>query len=190
LSTSINSCREAIKIIAKHILRLYKQFAVIPRLIKIAGETGEVKSYYWDNNEICSDDVEFDTSVTNGDTLVQRRTMLLDLIKQGLMYDEDGKISPSTRKKCLDLLGFGTWENATDLQSLHINRAKEENIVVMNGKDVSVMTIDDHKLHIDEHIAFILGGGFNAKKDKSIYIEKLIKHIDEHKKHLEILDKD
>ena len=39
------------KTVAKFILRLYKQFAVIPRLIKIAGDSGKVQMYYWDQND-------------------------------------------------------------------------------------------------------------------------------------------
>ena len=184
LSTSINSCREAIKQIAKHILRLYKQFAIIPRLIKIAGESGEIKSYYWDNNEICSDDVEFDASVTNGDTLAQRRSMLLEIIKQGVLYDENGKLSQTTRKKCLDLLGFGSWENTTDLATLHINHAKSENLKMASGGDSQVMSIDDHNAHILEHTAYVLSGEFDDKKNREIIISKIISHIDEHKKYL------
>lgn len=182
LLTSIDSTRLAVKTIAKYILRLYKQYAVVPRLLKIAGEGGNVQLYYWDNNEICSDDVVFDSSTDIGDSIAQKRTMLLDLIKQGLMYDEDGKFSPSMRKKCLDLLGFGMWENAVDINALHIDRAKEENINANLNKEIEIMSIDNHKIHIDEHIAYILGGEIKNKKNKKIVIEKLLKHIEEHKK--------
>jgi len=182
LLTSIDSTRLAVKTIAKYILRLYKQYAVVPRLLKIAGEGGNVQLYYWDNNEICSDDVVFDSSTDVGDSVAQKRTMLLDLIKQGLMYDEDGKFSPSMRKKCLDLLGFGMWENAVDINALHIDRAKEENINANLNKEIEIMSIDNHKIHIDEHIAYILGGEIKNKKNKKIVIEKLLKHIEEHKK--------
>lgn len=181
LSTAIDSTKLAVKVVAKYILRLYKQFAVMPRLLKIVGESGELQMYYWDQNEICSDDVVFDTSTDTSDSLVQRRTMLLDLIKQGLMFNEDGKFSQSMRKKCLDLLGFGMWEDTTDLTSLQINRAKEENINAGGGK-LEIMSIDDHKIHIDEHTAYILGGDVKNKLNKKQIIEKLLSHIEEHKK--------
>ncbi len=183
LSTAIDSTKLAVKTVAKFVLRLYKQFAVIPRLLKISGDTGDVQLYYWDNNEICSDDVVFDTSTDLADSLVQRRTMLLDLIKQGLMYDEDGKFSVSTRKKCLDLLGFGMWENAVDINSLQINRAKEENLCC-DKENLEILSIDNHKIHIDEHTAYILGAEIKKKTNKNKIIEKLIAHIKEHEKML------
>lgn len=181
LSTAIDSTKLAIKVVAKYILRLYKQYAVLPRLLKICGENGSVQMHYWNKNEICSDDVVFDSSNDSNDTLAQRRTMLLDLIKQGLMFDENGGFSHSMRKKCLDLLGFGMWEDAVDLNSLQINRAKEENLNV-ETKDIEIMSIDDHKIHIDEHIAYILGGDIKNKINSKKIIDKLLLHIEEHKK--------
>lgn len=185
LATAIDSTKLAVKTVAKFILRLYKQYAVLPRLLKICGELGEIQMYYWDKNEICSDDVVFDTSSDSSDSLGQRRTMLLDLIKEGLLFDEDGKFSKSMRKKCLDLLGFGMWENAVDLHSLHINRAKEENINLVNNKQLEILSIDDHSIHIDEHIAYILGGELKKKINQKSVTEKLLGHIEEHKKYIQ-----
>ena len=181
LATAIDSVKLAVKVVAKLVLRLYKQYATLPRLLKTVGENGKIQIYYWDQNEICSDDVVFDASNDASENLVQRRTMLLDLIKQGLMFDEDGKFSQSMRKKCLDLLGFGMWENSVDLASLHINRAKEENIDAENST-LSVLPIDDHKIHIDEHTAYILGGEIKNKKNAKEITQKLLNHIEEHKK--------
>ncbi len=178
LSTAIDSTKLAVKTVAKFILRLYKQYAVIPRLLKIAGDSGEIQMYYWDQNEICSDDVVFDASSDINETLAQRRTMLMDLIKQGLMFDEDGKFSHSTRKKCLDLLGFGLMEDVVDLNTLHINRAKDENL---NFNKIEILPIDNHKIHIDEHIAYLLSNEIKKKKNYKVIQESLLKHIEEHK---------
>ena len=182
LSTPIDSVKRAVKTVAKFVLRLYKQYAVIPRLMKISGDNGQVKMYYWDQTEICSDDVVFDSSTDANQSLAQRRTMLMDLIKQGLLFDEDGKFSQGMRKKCLDLLGFGVWDEAVDLNSLHIQRAKEENLSA--NKPLEVLSVDNHKIHIDEHIAYILGSEIKNKKNLKNVQENLLSHIEEHKKEL------
>ena len=181
LATAVDSTKLAVKTVAKYILRLYKQYAVIPRLLKIAGESGDIQLYYWDQNEICSDDVVFDVSNNSTDNLVQKRTMLMDLIKEGLMFDEEGRFSQSMRKKCLDLLGFGMWEDSLDLNALQINRAKEENL---NIKDIDLLPIDDPKIHIDEHIAFLLGSEIRKKKNYKTIQEAILKHIEDHKVYL------
>lgn len=182
LSTAIDSTRLAVKTVAKYLLRLYKQYAVLPRLLKISGAGGSVEMHYWDQNEICSDDVVFDTSTDAIDSLAQRRTMLFDLINKGLMFDQDGKFSQTMRKKCLDLLGFGMWENTVDLTELQINHAREENINLTKGEKITLLPIDDHKLHIDQHVAFILSGELKDRENKEQIEKQLLLHIEEHKK--------
>lgn len=184
LATAIDSTQLAVKTVAKYILRLYKQYAVLPRLLKISGAGGSVEMHYWNQNEICSDDVVFDTSTDAMDSLVQRRTMLFDLISKGLMFDQDGKFSQTMRKKCLDLLGFGMWENTVDLCELQINHAREENLQLLKGEPISILPIDDHKLHIDQHIAFLLSGELKDKENKKEIEFKLLDHIEQHKKNL------
>ena len=80
------------------------------------------------------------------------------------------------------------WEDSVDLPSLHINRAKEENINA-EKEDLEILPIDDHKIHIDEHTAYILGGGIGKKLNGKKIIEKLLIHIEEHKKLLPIENK-
>ena len=178
--SAIDSAKQALKMLAKHILRLYRQFAMLPRLIKIAGEMGEVEMYYWDKNSIRSDDVVFDTSTALGESVATRRTMLLDLLKSGILHDKDGKFSQGMRSKCLDLLGFGTWEHSTDINALHINRAQEENIN-MRSTEVEILPIDDHEIHIEEHVSYILGSGIKDCKNYDEVKNRILNHIEQHK---------
>ena len=178
--SAIDSAKQALKSLAKHILRLYKQFAMMPRLIKIAGEMGDVEMFYWDKNSIRSDDVVFDTSTALGESVASRRSMLLQLLESGILYDKDGNFSPSMRAKCLDLLGFGAWEHSTDLNSLHINRAQEENIL-MRSADAEILPIDNHQIHIDEHVSYILSNGFKDCKNYDEVKLRVLNHIENHK---------
>lgn len=182
MTTSIDSTKLAIKNVAKNVLRLYKQFAIMPRLLKISKNVGSVQLYYWDKNEICSDDVTFDTTNESLENLAQRRTMLMDLVKLGILFNKNGEMSANMKKKCLDLLGFGMWEDSLDLNALQINRAKEENLTIAKGENVEILPIDDHQIHVEEHIAYILGEDIKSKPNKKQILEKLLKHIEEHKK--------
>lgn len=184
VSTAIDSAKQCLKLIAKHVLRLYKQFALVPRLTKISGEMGEVEMFYWDRNSIRSDDVVFDTSTTLGETTGTRRSMLLELLKAGVLYDKDGSFSPNMRAKCLELLGFGMWEHSTDINALQINHAQEENIEMINSQ-AEIMPIDDHQVHIEEHTAYLLGSEIKNLSNIKQVKERVLNHIAEHKKYLE-----
>lgn len=183
LSFTTDSIKSAIKQIGKHLLRLYKQFANIPRLVKIVGENGMPEIFYFKSSDISSDDVQFETETEGADTLTQRRNMIYTLLDKGLLTDEDGKLSQSLKSKILEMIGFGNWENSQDLDSLHIRRADNENLAMLDKEEIKVKPIDDHNLHINEHIAYMLSGEY--EKNATEEVENIfIKHIEEHKKFL------
>ena len=183
LSFTTDSIKSAIKLIGKQILRLYKQYATFPRLTKIVGDNGEVEIFYFKSSDISSDDVELETEVESNDTLSQRRNMVYTLLDRGLLADDDGKISATMKNKILEMIGFGNWEDVQDLNALHIKRADKENIDMFDNIEVKVKEIDDHNLHINEHIAYMLSNSFQNEADNTTE-ELFLKHIREHKKFL------
>lgn len=183
ISTTAEKIRGAIKQMAQHTLRLYRQFASVPRFQKIVGENGEVELLYFSSNDISSDDIVFETESEISDTLAQRRNMVFELLKAGLLYDENGKLSNRMRAKVLDLLGFGIWENSQDINELQIKKADKENIKFLNDEKVEILEVDDHDIHILEHTAFMLGGEFEKMCEKNKKLkENVLSHIREHKK--------
>ncbi|MEG1751458.1 MAG: hypothetical protein RR140_03620 [Clostridia bacterium] len=180
LSVTIESIREAIKSVGQKVLRLYKQFADMPRLSKIVGENGEIEIFFFSASDISSDDIVFDTDNEFTQSLAQKRNMVYELLNAGLLQDENGKLSNRMRVKALEALGFGTWENAHDVSELHIKRASNENLKMLSGKEIDPLEIDDHETHITQHISFMLGGEFE-KKNNSKLNEIYLQHIRKHK---------
>lgn len=183
LKTSTDEIKHCVKMISQFILRLYKQFALIPRLARIVGDRGEVEMFYFNSSDISSDDIELETENELGESLTSRREMVFDLLNAGLLQDEDGKISTRMKVKVLELLGLGIWENAQDQSELHLKKADNENLAMLSGKDAKVLEIDQHSLHIDRHIAFMLSGDYEEKSllDPTLE-ERFLQHIRQHKK--------
>lgn len=182
LSVTSDQIKVAIKEVARHILRLYKQFATMPRLLKISGDHGELELEYFSSSDITSDDVTFETDTELNESLAQRRSMVFDLLNAGLLHNEDGKLTNRMRVKALELLGFGVWENSQDLFELHQKKASGENNDIMHSKKIEVSEIDEHDTHINEHIAFMLGGDFEKNATPKIK-QAFLEHIREHKKY-------
>ncbi|HEY8443795.1 MAG TPA: hypothetical protein VIL24_03245 [Clostridia bacterium] len=178
LSMTAEFIRTAVKTLAKMILRLYKQFCEQTRLLNAAGENGELETYYWRSNDITSDDVVFTTENELNQTPANRRNFVFDLLKTGLLADENGRISNHMRHKILEMLGLGIWENAKDIESLHIKKAKKENRELLKA-EVLASEIDDHELHIQEHIKFMLSDSF--KKLSQEVEQRFLAHIRHHK---------
>lgn len=181
LANSSEKIKDCIKTMAQHILRLYKQFACVPKLTKIVGDNGEVEMFYFTQSDITSDEVVFEAQSEITETLAQRRSMVFDLLKAGLLQDENGKLSNRMRVKALELLGFGIWENSQDINDLHTKRASGENLEMLKGKMQEVLEVDNHDLHIAEHTAFMIGNDFMKKADKKTK-EMFLEHIRLHKK--------
>lgn len=182
ISITADRIREAIKGMAKHVLRLYRQFASVPRLTKIVGDNGDIEVFYFTASDISSDDIVFETGNEVGETVAQKRSMVFDLLNAGLLHDENGKLSNRMRVKALDLLGFGVWENAQDINDLHLKKASNENLKFMEGNVLEPLEVDDHDIHITEHTALLLGSEFSKKAEKNSKLtENVLSHIRKHK---------
>ncbi|MEG1582245.1 MAG: hypothetical protein RR334_03750 [Clostridia bacterium] len=180
--TRLSSCaehiRESIMEIGKKTLRLYKQFADNKRLSQKVDGNGDVEIFYWRGSDISSDDVIMDTTNELSETPATRKSLLLELLKNGLLTDENGKMSGRMRARVLEALGFGIWENTLDIVALNIKNANKENI--MCGEIKPPLEIDDHDVHIEEHTKFILSGDADDfGHGRSLMVQE---HISLHKK--------
>ena len=190
ISASGENIRFSAKEIAQHILRLYKQFVTHERMSRLVGTNGATNFFYWDKGNISSDDIAFETEGEAGQTVAQKRSMILDLLNRGILHDETGKLSNDMRHKILEMLGFGMWEDTLDNNALQIQKAKRENLELMlNKKEPEVLEVHDHDLHIQTHTSFMLGTDWEkaVKKNPKLQ-EMMLEHIRKHKQfnHLEI----
>lgn len=180
LSSTAENVRQSIKLAAKQIIRLFRQFARETRLMKIAGGNRKSEVFYFNSSDLTSDDVVFDTENELTYTPAQKKSSVLELLSTGLLNDGDGNLSQRTKAKILDIMGYGGFDNVQDLTSLHIGRAQTENIQMQSGY-VGVESYDDHEVHIAEHVRFLLSGEICLTDDKQKTKENIEKHIAEHK---------
>lgn len=172
LSLSAEHVRVAAREIAKHILRLYKQFGSDARLSRIAGRNGQIELLRWSASDISSDDVVFETDNELLSTPAMRQNMMFELYKMGLLTDENGKMSDGVKHRFMEALGYGGWDSDIDLAQVQINRAETECF-----KDkYAVSEFDDHGLHIDAHVKYLLTERPTGKR-----AERLKAHINEHR---------
>lgn len=177
LAVSAEQIRGAIKTVGQHILRLYKQFATAARLEKVVGDNGSIEVFYFSGSDISSDDVVFETENDLNETPASRKSMVMDLLNAGLLSDETGRVSPTNKVKILEMMGFGNWETAQNLNQLHVKKAERENLRMT--EDVVPLDIDNHEIHIDEHVRFVISG--QAAQTGRETEEAVLKHIRLHK---------
>ena len=178
LSVTTESIRSAVKEVCRKILRMYKQFVESERLIRISGDNGEVEVVAFKGSGLTSEDIVMESNSEMVETPATRKNMVLELLKYGLLSDENGKISNRNRAKIVEMLGFGNWEASRSREEMHIRKAAIENLDMSEGKKCEVEAVDDHELHVEEHTACLVSGR-DVVSDKA---KKLVnEHIRRHK---------
>ncbi len=177
LSATLGSMNTAIREVAKHILRLYKQFAGTARLMTLTGENKKTQVYYFNALDLDVNDLQFE--MQNVATPEERKNTVLALLETGLLAEEDGKISAENRRKILETFGFTAYENTQDISSLHVAKAGEENLEMRRGA-VEVDEYDDHALHVVEHTRYLLSSEFKKAKEKTVLKARYVEHIHRH----------
>lgn len=178
LSVTTESIRSAVKEVCRKILRMYKQFVESERLIRISGDNGEVEVVAFKGSGLTSEDIVMESNSEMVETPATRKNMVLELLKYGLLSDENGKISNRNRAKIVEMLGFGNWEASRSREEMHIRKAAIENLDMSEGKKCEVEAVDDHELHVEEHTACLVSGR-DVLSDKA---KKLVnEHIRRHK---------
>lgn len=177
LSVSTESIRNAIRVMSKQILRLYRQFAK-NGIARISGDNGTPEIVAFLGSELTSDDIVLEADSEMIETPAVRRRKVEELLKIGLLSDENGKISNRNRAKIMEMMGFGNWEASRSIDDTHIKKAAIENTELQDAKDCGIEDIDDHDIHIVEHSRFLVNGRDTLSNDAKKMINK---HIRTHK---------
>ncbi len=179
LSATTSSIDRALKEVGRQILRLYRQFAGTARLMTLTGEDKKTQLYYFNASNLEVNDLQFEPKEVSSPT--EKKEALLRLYQAGLLTDENGVLTPENKHRILDAFGFGSYENARDISSLHIEKAGEEN-VDMKGVELAPDEYDNHTLHMEEHTRFLLGAEFKRGKNKAEWKARILAHIKAHRK--------
>lgn len=177
LACTAENIRQAIKELGIKILYLYKQFAGDARLGKFVDNSGTLEIFYFSGKDISSENIVLDGANELEEPLSEKKALLLSLYDKGLLSDENGVVSNAVKSKILSLLGMKNWNYYTDTAQLHRERANKENLGLIELE--SPLEIDDHTVHIDEHIRFIISDEERAKNQK--FVSKLMEHIAAHR---------
>lgn len=182
LSLTAENIRLAMVATGKQWLRLGKQFANEPRMLRYVGENNDVLVLEWQASDITTDDVVLETENELSQTPAQQKQQTLDMLNMGLFNDPDtGKMTRRTRTKVFSMLQMGNWESGDDLDEQHITRAQRENLNLNKGVAPEIFIYDDDELHFQEHLRFILSSDFDELKMNAPQMaQAMFAHIQQH----------
>lgn len=185
LSLTGDYVRKAVRNLAILWLEIYKIYATTQRVTQNVGTNAVSKAFTWSNEDITSYDVEF---VTENELLLSEETQkqrFFDAYNMGLFTDADGRIAQRVKDRALEYMKVGNYNEIMSLNTLQIQYADRENTFFTEGVIPEVSDYDDHEIHIDEHMRYILQMDFQIlKMRKPEYAKALEDHLRTHKEAL------
>lgn len=182
LSLTGDNIRNSVKKLAIMWLEIYKKYATTHRIVNYVGGNNIGKSIVWSHEDINSYDVEYETEnelLMSEDAQKQR---FFDAYNMGLFTDKNGVIPPRVKYQALEYMKCGNYSDIMSIDLLQIQTAQRENIFFENGVIPKVSDYDEHDIHIEEHLRYILQMDFQLLKHKKPeYAQALENHLKEHK---------
>jgi hypothetical protein len=140
------------------------------------------KAIVWSHEDIRGDDVDY---VTENELLMSedaQKQRFFDAYNMGLFTDADGRIPERVKQKALEYMKCGNYTEIMSINQLQIQSAQRENVFFENGVIPEVSDFDEHEIHIEEHLRYVLQMDFQIlKKRKPEYAQALENHLRQHK---------
>ena len=182
LSLTGDHIRISVRKLAILWLEIYKRYATTRRIINYVGTNNIGKVLVWSADDINSYDVDY---VTENELLMSeeiQKQRFFDAYNMGLFADKNGRIPDRVKLRALEFMKIGNYSDIMNLNTLQVQAAQRENVFFENGAIPKVSEFDEHEIHIEEHMRYILQMDFQLlKMKKPDYAAALENHIREHK---------
>ena len=182
LSLTGDNIRNSIRKVSILWLEIYKKYATTHRIVNYVGGNNIGKAIVWSNEDINSYDVDY---VTENELLMSedaQKQRFFDAYNMGLFTDKNGVIPARVKQKAKEYMKVGNYTDIMTIDELQIQAAQRENVFFENGVIPDVSEFDEHEIHIEEHLRYILQMDFQLLKNKKPeYAEALENHLRQHK---------
>ena len=182
LSLTGDNIRNSVRKLSILWLEIYKKYATTHRIVNYVGGNNIGKAIVWSNEDINSYDVEY---VTENELLMSedaQKQRFFDAYNMGLFADKNGMIPTRVKQKALEYMKCGNYSDIMSIDQLQIQSAQRENVFFENGVIPEISDFDEHEIHIEEHLRYILQMDFQLLKHKKPeYAKALEEHLRQHK---------
>ena len=163
-------------------LEIYKRYANTRRIVNYVGTNNIAKAISWTKEDINSYDVEYTTENELLMSEDMQRQRFFDLFNMGMYTDKNGMIPTRVKIRAKELSKIGNFTDLMGMDELQIQAAQRENEFFESGVLPEVSEFDEHEIHIEEHLRYILQMDFHIlKMRKPEYAQALEMHLKQHK---------
>lgn len=186
LALTGNNIRDAVLELAKQWISLMRRNVTGQRACMAVGanDIGDVIS--WTAEDLNSYDIEY---ITENELVLSpeaKKASFIEAFNMGAFVDDTGRIDRRTRRKLAEAMDIRDFSDVVGNSELQEKYAGRENAFAKKGIMPVVKEYDDHEIHVDEHMRFVLQAEFlKYEKDNPTLAKQFIAHINEHKQVIE-----
>lgn len=170
--------RNAVLELAKLWLSMYKRFASTYRVIQYTGTNEIGNALVWSKEDITSYDIEFSTENELMFSEQGQWQRVMQVLSSGIA---DQNLYEEVVEKIRDFIKSGTYNSELSANELQAQAAVRENALLTENILPQIREYDDHQIHAEEHLRYILQMEFELlKKDKPALAQVMISHYMEH----------
>lgn len=181
LSLTGDHIRNSVRALAELWLEIYKRFAKTSRVLNCQGNNGIGSVLIWTGEDITSYDIEF---VAENELLYSEETQkqrFFEAYQAGLFADENGRIPERVKMRALEYMKVGNYTEIMNINLLQFQAAQRENSMFESGVAPQVGRFDNHDIHIEEHMRYLLQMDFVILRQKRPEMAEMLEaHIAEH----------
>ncbi|MDD6564937.1 MAG: hypothetical protein PUF08_07635 [Clostridiales bacterium] len=186
LSLTGDHLRNSIKKLAVLWLEIYKIYAKTHRIVECIGSNNIGKALVWSADDINSYDVEYTTENELLMSEEMQKQRFFEAYNLGLFTDAEGRIPERVKQRALEFMKIGNYSDIMNINLLQMQAAQRENVFFENGVIPKISEFDEHEIHIEEHLRYILQMNFQILRHKKPeYAAALENHLKEHKQMIE-----
>ena len=159
-------------------LSMYKRYANSYRIIRCTGTNEIGNVVVWSREDITSYDIHFKTEnelMFSEDAQWQR---IMGILSSGI---SDQKLHEEVIEKVREYIRAGSYNSELTINELQTQAAVRENALLTANVLPAVREYDNHKIHADEHLRYILQMEFEIMRDENPELcNVMVAHYMEH----------
>jgi hypothetical protein len=145
-----------------------------------ANDVGDVIA--WCRDDLNSTDIVYATENELVLSPEAKKASFIQAFQMGAFVNEQGVLDRRTKRKLAEAFDINDFSDVVGNAELQEKYASRENSLAREGIMPEVNSYDDHEIHIDEHMRFVLQAEFLMfKKSYPEKAEYFLNHIEQHK---------
>ena len=166
--------RNSVLEMAKIWLGMYKRYAKLYRVVKCAGVNDVGAALVWSGDDITDSDVIFSSENELMLSEGSQWQRVLSLLQAGITEE---RLLEEAAEKAREFIRSGAYNSEMSINELQSQAAERENTLLITGVIPEVNEYDNHKLHAEAHLKYMLQAEFKLlEKDKKALADAMKAH--------------